>query len=122
MGRGNETNYKGKTLAKKEIRVTHHIGGSGVPVGLADNGRIKDEPDVDDIRTAHWTGKSSSFPLPSTSDNQPTANQLIIMPPQRRARGSGFEEQRFDGDVQRRLRSQFNEELRVFRYGEVIVS
>ena len=68
VGRGNETNYKGKTLANKESGVTHHIGGSGVPVGLADNGRIKDKPDVDDIRTAHWTGKSSSFPLPSTLD------------------------------------------------------
>src|SRR3979409_25690 len=72
VGRGNETNYKGKILAKKEIRVTHHIGGSGVPVGLADNGRIKDKLDVDDIRTAHWTGKSSSFPL---SSSQPSTNK-----------------------------------------------
>jgi hypothetical protein len=68
VGRGNETNYKRKTLANKESGVTHHIGGSGVPVGLADNGRIKDNPDEDDIRTAHWTGQVSSFPLPSTSD------------------------------------------------------
>src|SRR5712672_3415189 len=68
VGRGNETNYKEKTLAKKESGSTHHIGGSGVPVGLADNGRIKDKLDVDNIRTAHWTGKSSSFPLPSTLD------------------------------------------------------
>ena len=34
VGRGNETNYKGELLTKKEIRVTHHIGGSGVPVGF----------------------------------------------------------------------------------------
>ena len=34
VGRGNETNYKEEMLTKKEIRVTHCIGGSGVPVGL----------------------------------------------------------------------------------------
>ena len=121
MGRGNETNYKGKTLAKKEIRVTHHIGGSGVPVGLADNGRIKDEPDVDDIRTAHWTGKSSSFPLPSSSDNQPTTNHLIIMPSARRACGSSSRGShgRHGGSYRRQTvdpyRAQFDSDLRAFR-------
>ena len=36
VGRVNECNYKGESLANKESVVTHHIGGSGVLVGLAD--------------------------------------------------------------------------------------
>ena len=36
VGRVNECNYKRESLANKESVVTHHVGGSGVPVGLAD--------------------------------------------------------------------------------------